>query len=202
MNRKKVILIAGAIIALLAVAWIQMRDHNRLNSRYEIAVTNNKAYEMQLSDQSQAFQFQVEQLRYINDSCVRQLDSVRKELRIKDNKIKQMSKVREKVYVHDTIHDTDTMFVDSFNGLDTCLVDRWRKMCIQLGYPNMVAVSTEMNLEQDCFLYSERQTIDPPRRTWIGRLFQKKHTVYNVTVVEHNPYVTVQENKFIIIDDK
>ena len=50
-------------------------------------------------------------------------------------------------------------------------------------------------------MHVTRETVNPPCKTWIGRLFQKKHNVYNVTVIENNPYINIKENKFIIIDE-
>ena len=184
---------------LLAFSVTQSIKNDKLNEKYQIAISNNKAYENQLTEQKIAFQFEVGQLKYINDRSVYQLDSLRNELKIKDNKIKQMSKTKEYVYIHDSITVHDTLFCDTELDFDTCMGDKWYKSCIHLKFPNEIDCNTSINLEQDCFLYTSRETIDPPKKTWIGRLFQKKHDVYNITIVEHNPYANIQENKFIII---
>lgn len=197
--KQLVYILGGLLLAICILFGFQIDKNEKLQSKYEISVNNNKAYEMQLNDQSIAFQFTVEQLNYINDQNVKQLDSMRTELGIKDKKIKQMSKVKEYVYVHDSITVHDTLFPELDFCFDTCLTDKWRNVCIGLQYPNLIDVCTEMNLDQDCFVHKERETINPPCKTWIGRLFQKKHDVYHVTVIEHNPYANIKENKFIII---
>lgn len=126
---------------------------------------------------------------------------MRKELKIKDRKILQMQKTKEYVYVHDSIKVIDTFVKEPNFVFDTCLQDRWHKNCIYIAYPNEIGMSTEVYLEQDCFLYKKRETVNPPKKTWLGRLFQKKHDVYQVIVYEHNPYSTIKENKFIKILD-
>lgn len=199
--KKYIWIVVLALIGGLIVFGVLMYSNNqKLNERYEIAVSNNKAYEAQLTQERKAFQFTVEQLQYLNDSTVKELDSVRRELKIKDNKIKQMSKIKEYVYISDTVILHDTIFPEGF-AMDTCISDKWHSICIDMSYPGYINCSNSVNLDNDCFLHVSRETVDPPCKTWIGRLFQKKHNVYNVTVIENNPYATVKESKFIIIQD-
>jgi hypothetical protein len=49
--------------------------------------------------------------------------------------------------------------------------------------------------------YNSRVTIDPPKKCWLARLFQKKHNVVEIDVVQENPYCTNKEEKFIKIID-
>lgn len=50
---------------------------------------------------------------------------MRHELGIKDKQIQQMSKVKEKIYIHDLITVHDTIFKEPDFVLDTCLGDQW-----------------------------------------------------------------------------
>lgn len=196
------IIIISIIAALLALFVIQSIRYDNVRQQYQTAVQNNKAYESQmntLNQENKVFRFTIQQLSYINDSTVKQLDSVRRELKIKDNKIKQMGKIREYVYVTDSIFVHDTIFENPEFELDTTLGDEWYLNNIHLKYPNQISSSVAVKTDQSVFLHQTRETIDPPRKTWLGRLFQRKHDVYNVTVVEHNPYANIKENKFIII---
>lgn len=197
--------IKWVIIAILAglvvYLWSTKSNYKDL---YNTAASNNKAYQEQiegLNESNKAFQFTIDQLKQLNDSSVKSLDSMRKELKIKDRKILQMQKTKEYVYVHDSIKVIDTFVKEPNFVFDTCLQDRWHKNCIYIAYPNEIGMSTEVYLEQDCFLYKKRETVNPPKKTWLGRLFQKKHDVYQVIVYEHNPYSTIKENKFIKILD-
>lgn len=202
MKDKVLIVLAVIILALCGFGiWktIQTQD---LRERYDTAVQNNKAYESQLdvlNEENKVFQFTIEQLEYISDTSIRKLDSVRRELKIKDNKIKQMGKIREYVYVTDSVTVHDTIFKDPEFCLDTMLGDEWYLNNIHMQYPNEISSSVSINTDQSVFLHVTRETVNPPCKTWLGRLFQRKHDVYNVTVVEHNPYANIKENKFVII---
>ena len=199
---KKVLYALITIFLLVGMILFQAIRYGKLNDRYDISVQNNKAYETQLStikEENKVFQFSIEQLEYINDSTIHCLDSVRKELKIKNRQIQQMSKIKEKVYIHDSIMLYDTIFKEPDFALDTCLGDKWYQNCMHLQYPNEIASSININTETDCFIHTSRETINPPRKTWIGRLFQKKHTVINVTIHENNPYASVKESKFVKI---
>lgn len=179
---------------------IKVNDYRKM---YETSCSNNKAYESQidiLQEENKVFQFTIEQLEVLNDKSIKELDSVRKELKIKDSKIKQMGKIKEYVYIVDSIVKHDTIFSEPDFVLDTCLGNEWYTNCLHMEYPDKIQSQTSVNIDQSVFLYTTRETIDPPRKTWLGRLFQRKHDVYNVIVKENNPYATIKENKYIIID--
>ena len=147
-----------------------------------------------------AFQYRIDQLDYVNDKSIRQLDSLRNELKIKDSKIKQMGKIREKVYITDTLTVHDTIFKDEEFVLDTTLGDKWYSNRLHMEYPNVISSTIDVTTNQSCFLHVTREPINTSCKTWIGRLFQKKHDVYIVTVIEENPYINIKENKFVIIN--
>ena len=164
----------GVVVLLAVIVAVQSIRLNRLDRKYSDAVQNNKAYESQmeiLRDENKAFVFDIDQLKYMNDSTVRQLDSMRRELGIKDRKIKQMGKIREYVYITDTMKIHDTIFSDPGFVMDTCLGDKWYDNCIHMEYPNTISSSVSITTDQNCFLHVARETIDPPRKTWLGRLF-------------------------------
>lgn len=197
---RKYLWIIGLIIAFFTV-FIGLK-YVKLEKSYNQAVQNNKAYESQLNmvnEENKAFQFTIDQLEYINDNSIRQMDSLRRELGIKDKKLKQMGKIKEYVYITDSITVHDTIFKDPEFKLDTCLGDEWYHNHLHLEYPNKISSTIDINTDQNVLLYTTRETINPPKKTWIGRLFQRKHDVYNVTVIESNPYVQIKENKFVII---
>lgn len=196
------IILVSIIVLLIGVITFQYAKTNSIKKDYDIALQNNKAYESQLdiiNNENNVFQFTVEQLKYINDSTIKELDSLRNELKIKDSKIKQMGKVKEYIYITDSITIYDTIFTNPEFILDTMLGDEWYLNNIHLKYPNEISSSVAIKTDQSVFLHTTRETINPPKKTWLGRLFQRKHDVYNVTVMEHNPYATIKENKFIII---
>lgn len=202
MKTKIIIFLSIIILGLCGFGVWKTIQASNLREEYSVAVQNNKAYEDQLqvtNEQNKVFQFTIDQLQYINDSTIRQLDLLRNELKIKDNKIKQMGKIKEYVYMTDTLVMHDTIFSSQDFWLDTCLGDDWYHNHLHLEYPNKISSTIDINTDQSVFLHTTRETINPPCKTWLGRLFQRKHDVYNVTVIEHNPYANIKENKFVII---
>lgn len=202
---KKIINVIIIITLLVGVIIFQSVRLNNRTKEYEIAIQNNKAYESQLDlmqEENKVFQFTIEQLEVLNDKSFKELDSIRKELGIKDKKIQQMSKIKEKIYIVDSIIVHDTIFDNPDFVLDTCLGDEWYQNCLHMAYPNGISSQIDINTDLNCFIHTTRETINPPCKTWIGRLFQKKHTVITVDVVENNPHSNVKEVKFIKILDK
>lgn len=180
-------------------------EYSKLSRKYDTAIQNNKAYESQLDviqDENKIFQFTIEQLEILNDKSIKELDSMRKELGIKDKKLQQMGKVKEKIYIVDSIIVHDTIFDNPDFVLDTCIGDKWYQNCLHMAYPNEISSQIDINIDLNCFIHTKRETINPPKKTWLGRLFQRKHTVINVTVKENNPYSNIQETKFIKILDR
>lgn len=179
MKRNIIGILIVVLVGLLCLNAFQARRINVQQKQYEYAINNIKSLNDTLNDQCIALQLSCDQLRYFNDSTIHELDSLRRELKIKDNKIKQLGRVKQEVYVHDTLRLMDTVFVNDFS-LDTCLGDQWYQTCLSMDYPNCISVDNTMNLNTDCLLYVKRETINPPCKTWIGRLFQKKHNVYTM----------------------
>lgn len=202
---KKYIYIIIALVILCGFGIFKSIEYSKLSRKYDTAIQNNKAYESQLNviqDENKIFQFTIEQLEILNDKSIKELDSIRKELGIKDKKLQQMGKVKEKIYIVDSIIVHDTIFDNPDFVLDTCLGDEWYQNCLHMAYPNEISSQIDINTDLNCFIHTTRETINPPCKTWIGRLFQRKHTVINVNVVENNPHSNVKEVKFIKILDK
>lgn len=205
MKNKIIIVLLAILLGLCGFGIFKSIQSSNLRKQYDIAMQNNKAYESQLDviqEENRVFQFTIEQLEVLNDQSIKELDSIRKQLGIKDKKIQQMSKVKEKIYIVDSIVIHDTIFDKHDFILDTCLGDEWYQNCLHMAYPNEISSQIDINTDLSCFIHTSRETIKPPCKTWIGRLFQRKHTVINVTVKENNPYSNIQETKFIKILDK
>lgn len=205
MKNKIIIILLAILLGLCGFGIFKSIQSNNLRKQYDIAMQNNKAYESQLDviqEENRVFQFTIEQLEVLNDQSIKELDSMRKQLGIKDKKIQQMSKVKEKIYIVDSVVIHDTIFDKPDFVLDTCLGDEWYQNCLHMAYPNEISSQIDINTDLSCFIHATRETIKPPCKTWIGRLFQRKHTVINVTVKENNPYSNIQETKFIKVINK
>mgnify|MGYP000588473015 FL=1 len=190
------------LIVLLVCSLIYMVHQNRtLTAKYETSIENIKAYDSQLSglnNSNKVFKLTIDQLNYFKDSILIKMNEVRKELNIKDSKIKQMQYQLSHIEKTDSIILKDTVFVESFK-LDTIIGDEWANTHLIMKYPNYIKLTPKFKLESFLFVESKKETVNPPKKFFLFRWFQKKHTVLNVTVKENNPYVETDEQKFVEI---
>ena len=174
--------------------------YNKLNDKYKASIENIKAYESQFSDLDDAnkvFKFTIEQLNYSKDSIIQKLNETRKELGIKDKRLEQLQYNLTHAVRTDTIHIKDTIFKNPDFRLDTIIGDQWFKTRLGLNYPSEIAISPQFKSESFLFLEGKRETIHPPKKFFLSRWLQRKHTVLNIVVKENNPYVEVKEQRFI-----
>lgn len=193
---------AVVIIALIVSLFLIAKDKNKVGEKWKAAVENVKSYSEQFSsseEKNRAFKLTVDQLKNSNDSIFKELDEARKELRIKDSKLKSLQYVSSDFSKTDTIYLTDTIFRDSKVNVDTLLSDDWYSIRVGLRYPSTVAVKPEFRSEKHIVVSTRRETVNPPKKFFLFRWFQKRHTVLNVDVVEKNPYVQKQTDRYVEI---
>lgn len=190
------------LIVLLVCSLIYMVHQNRtLTAKYETSIENIKACDSQLSglnNSNKVFKLTIDQLNYFKDSILIKMNEVRKELNIKDSKIKQMQYKLSHVEKPDSVILKDTVFVESFK-LDTIIGDEWANTHLIMKYPNYIKFTPKFKLESFLFVESKKETVNPPKKFFLFRWFQKRHTVLNITVKENNPYVETDRQKFIEI---
>lgn len=193
-------LVCGAAV-MGVFYYASARDYRE---KYDLAAQNNKAYAMQLDkekNQSNVFRIKAEQLAYYNDSITNILNSTRNELKIKNKQLSSLTYLATQLRKSDTITLTDTIFKELDFILDTTVGDKWISTDLHMQYPNEVALTSSVTSEKSVIMYMEKETIDPPKKWWLLRLFQKKHFVLKAVVKENNPHVTNQENVFFQIID-
>jgi hypothetical protein len=193
--------IIGLIVLLVCLLIYMVHQNRTLTAKYETSIENIKAYDSQLSglnNSNKVFKLTIDQLNYFKDSILIKMNEVRKELNIKDSKIKQMQYQLSHVEKPDSIILKDTVFVESFK-LDTIIGDEWANTHLIMKYPNCIKFTPKFKLESFLFVESKKETVNPPKKFFLFRWFQRKHTVLNVTVKENNPYVETDEQKFVEI---
>lgn len=196
---KKYIIIA--FIILIGTVTVLYNQNRVLTNKYETSIENVKAYDAQLSGlegNNRVLKLTVEQLNYFNDSIIKKMKVVQKELGIKNKRLQQLQYEASHAQRHDTITLTDTIFRNNFS-LDTIVGDKWFKTNLHLKFPSTIALSPEIELERYTFINGKRETVNPPKKFFLFRWFQKKHTVVEVNVREMNPYVKNKTQRFIQI---
>lgn len=182
--------------------YVSASKYITLRDKYHTALANYKALEYSsdsITTHSRVLQLSIEELEYSRDSITNELLETFKELGIKNKKIKSLSYVKSDAVKVDTLVFRDTIFVKDTH-IDTLLTDnKWYSTRLELDYPSKIVVTPSFTSEKHIVVSSKRETIKPPSPIFFIRWFQKKHTVLEVNIVEKNPYINEEENKFIEI---
>ena len=166
--------------------WIALSNENNKNAK------SSKAYELKIS-----------QMKYINDSLMNAMDSVRKSLNIKDKNTKGFGYVKSTILIHDTVLVNRIRDGDKTISIDTTINKKWYQ--IQLDYrgskcnecKDTLIVSPKVTSEKYVVISTQKEYVDTPKKFWIQRIFQKKDEVIDVKVIETNPYIYSNENRFV-----
>lgn len=199
---KKYIIVILVFLTMLGILYITFLENKNLKEELLLSKNNEKALiadNNTLSSKNIAYQLTIEQLNYFNDSIINKLDSIRKELKIKDNNIKQLQYILSKAGKKDTIIFSDTIFIDNNLNIDTTLEDKWYTLNLELKYPNTIITEPIFISEKYVISSYRKETINPPKKCKFLRMFQKKHKVIEVEVIDNNPYITNKRQKFIEI---
>lgn len=194
-------IVAVVLIILGITVAIQRHQINELDSNLSYASANQKALLKVNEDnmgEIRSLQLKVEQLDYFNDSILQKLNKAKNELKVKDADLKELQYLKTLATKSDTVFISDTIFVENTN-VDTVIQDEWHKTEISLCYPNEIIVTPEFISEKTIVTYIKKETVDPPKKCWLARLFQKKHKVLVVNIKENNPYITTQEYQHVEI---
>ena len=191
------------IIVLFVSIYALFSTKRSADKKWKEAVENAKAYSELFSNsegKNRAFKLTIDQLKNSNDSIFQELNDARKELKVKDSKLKSLQYVSSSFSKVDTITlKGDTIFKDSHVNIDTLLSDEWYSVKVGLKYPSTVTVEPTFKSIKYIVVSTKKETVNPPKRFFLFRWFQKKQIRLNVDVVEKNPYVQNQDNRFVEI---
>ena len=193
----------GILMSLLAVSIYTLYNRNQdLEEEISVSMSNQKAFiadNSSLKEENRVFKFTVEQLNYYNDSILQKMNDVRKELRIKDDNLKQMQYLLSEATKKDTIVFRDTLFREPTLDIDTLVGDKWYNIRLGLKYPNLITTNPTFISEKYIIVNKKKETINPPKKFFLFRWFQRKHWVMEVNIKEKSPYIKEVNNKFVEI---
>ena len=193
-----------AIALTLLSTGILYNKNNTLAQELSIALANQKAADLEnstLKENNRVYQYTINQLTSYNDSLVHKMDSIRKILNIKDKNLVSLQYLSSRASKIDTIIINDTLFKDPSLSLDTTIGDQWYSTKLELKYPSFISVKPTFFSKKYIITSKKKETINPPKKFFLFRWFQKKHTVLEVIIKEENPYIQNINNKFIEIID-
>ena len=191
------------LVGLLVIStYILYTNNQGLKEEISVSMSNQKAFiaeNSSLKERNRVFKFTVEQLNYYNDSILQKMNDVRKELSIKDKNLKQMQYLLSVSTKKDTVLFTDTIFRDKSLALDTIIGDKWYNIRLGLKYPNLISIEPTFTSEKYIIVNKKKETVNPPKKFFLFRWFQRKHWVMEVHIKEKNPYIKEVNNKFVEI---
>lgn len=202
---KKIKLIIAAICLVIMIGLgtglgISIAVNKHLKAKYEEVLSNQTGYIRDLAaaqNDIHMYQLTIDDLRYMNDSVTNKMLDLQNKLKIKDKHIQNLQYMASHFTKTDTLILSDTIFIDELLCIDTVVGDQWMSTMLHLEWPAIVAVEPSVTSEKTVAIYTKRETVRPPKKTCIGRLFQKKHKVTKVYIDEANPYIDSQQNEFI-----
>lgn len=195
--RNKLILILIAIVLLMCGAlWFMGARLSSLNDEIDRNTQNIKA----LEDNNVEMVYKMSELKASKDSLNKELMKTIEDLNIKPKKVTEVVYLEKEVFKTDTLKLNDTIFVKGL-GIDTTIIDEWSKVNIKMKYPDILSTTFTTTSDNTIVFYKKRETVNPPRKFFLFRWFQKKHTIIEAEVVEKNPYIKTTNQRFITIDD-
>lgn len=189
------------VVSLITTIAALSLKNKRLEEKVVRTTTNFKALQSDndsIKNKTLMYQLTIDELNYYNDSIIKKLTAVTKELGIKDKELKQLQYVQSDIQHSDTIITTDTIFVENAK-VDTIIGDEWYTLQLSAQYPNIINTQVQFTSEKYIVAAIRKETVNPPKKCWLARLFQKKHKILEVEVVEKNPYIEIKKQKFIEI---
>ena len=198
MNRYLIILIV-VLLAIIGGMWKQVKYSNNKWERAEANVKAYSALNAQADEKNIALQLTVEQLGYFKDSVLQELDKTRRQLKIKNKNLKAVQSVSSVFTKTDTVTLKDTIFKEPTLSVDTVMGDKWYNVNIGLKYPSTITVKPYFKSEKHIIISAKRETVNPPKKFFLFRWFQRKHIVVHVDVVEKNPYVDAESSRYVEI---
>lgn len=195
----KIILIILTILLIIGL----FHRINVLNNQLSNSINNEKAYAAEnstLRDKNLVYKMSIEQMEYFQDSLMIEMKKVANDNGIKDKHIRNLQYQLEHYSKKDTIVLRDTIFKDPTFYLDTCIIDNWNKTCLSLSYPGNIGISNSYKNEKYIVVNSKKEPIKPGKCKFVN-FFRRKHTILEIDVIDKNPYVETERQRFVEIID-
>jgi hypothetical protein len=205
MHKYKIYIYLGIAIIIAALTTGLIMSSNsasKYKKLYQKELQNVEAYQIDNSGLKgivRQYKMTIDDLYASQDSLDKKLIATMKELKVKDNKIKDLHYQLTQASRTDTITVTDTIFREDVS-IDTTFGDAWYNMHLQLKYPSTIITAPTFNSEQYVYIYNTKVYNTKPSKCFFINWFKKKHTVTEVRVEEKSPYINIIQQKFIEIN--
>lgn len=203
--------IASKAILSLSVAFcviygtILYKENKKLSERLELAQNNIQAYQGALSGSQQAcnvLKLEAKDLANQNDKLLNRIDSLRKEIKIKNKEIKTAATQTQIVYVNggkgveEGIINKDTTYTDSIKyNTETTAIYTLMKDSIDI----------QLDIRNTQYLYTYKKKTYKNKKSFIKRLFTldfKKQTQYKYEIINTNDLIKTSDVRVVEFNDQ
>lgn len=184
--------IAILIVVLFgyAVLFGLLYTNNKKNRETKERLDNNVKYYQQAN---KYLLLNIVDLKASKDSADIRINQITKSLSIKPKTIEKV------IYSKDLLVIKDTIYFENFTDTSKIVkVDEFYKLELEVIPPNQINHNLEIYNELIIVEYITKERINE-KKTWLGRLFQKKYKVTNIEIKQTNPYIKNLEEKKIKI---
>ena len=199
---KKWIVILGVALGLIATIYFLIVKVNNLNEKLSDAQNNTKSLittNTMLDSTCRTLKLTIDQLENSNDSISKVLTKTIKDNNINKKKIKQLQYSLTTNFRIDTITFRDTLFKE-YIDIDTIVSDnKWYSLNLRLKSPSTFIVNPSFVNENVLVLFYKKETVNPPKKFFLWRWFQKKHIVTEGIITNNNPYCKQDTTRIIEI---
>lgn len=209
MKLKIKLIIAAVLIFLFAglgtTVGIMAHQNKQWKEKYEMVQQTNTSYFKDLQSAKNdihQYELTLADLQLMNDSITNKMLDLQKRLKVKDKQVQNLQYLYSHFAKVDTVIFEDTIFLEPELCIDTLIGDEWVMTDLHLEWPGEIQLSTQVKSQKTVMVYLQKETVEPPKKCWLARLFQKKRKVAKVYIDEENPYIDDQQNLFIDVVKK
>lgn len=187
-----------AIAVLFSVIYCFASVNKSLRKSLETSKQNELAYIAEndsLKNKSIQFSYTISELNHSNDSLVKEMVALKRDLKVKDKQLASLAYLQSMANIKDTVRLTDTIFVKN-TKVDTTVNNKWYTVGLHLEYPYMVGLNIKVPSEK-YIVSSYKKVLLNPSDCKVRNWFKKKSKIVEVEVVEKNPFIINEKQKFI-----
>lgn len=196
---KNIKVVAVIIISVLtAIVFLQHNQIEKKNKQID-KVTNNYLFYQEQYDykdkETRLLKLNINEFKETSDSLIQHLNTVKKELKIKDNQLKQAQMQNQEIKLDTTIVVKDDDFIKEIKPNDLTSLIIIKKDSILTAKLNIIN-------EQSLFISSKREYKNV-YKNWFQRLIHfdyKKRNIYKYQIHNSNSIIKITKSRLIEID--
>lgn len=196
---KNIKVVAVIIISVLtAIVFLQHNQIEKKNKQID-KVTNNYLFYQEQYDckdkETRLLKLNINEFKETSDSLIQHLNTVKKELKIKDKQLKQAQMQNQEIKLDTTIVVKDNDFIKEIKPNDLTSLIIIKKDSILTAKLNIVN-------EQSLFISSKREYKNV-YKNWFQRLIHfdyKKRNIYKYQIHNSNSIIKITKSRLIEID--